>query len=622
MRFNHKIVMTSSFILLLALTLLSINQYFLVKNKIQNQTNNSMNEIVQGISNTVQAEINSKKNLAMLATQLIETDIALENATKVITQAALKNEFSLIGYAMQKSGLYIASDPNLDPGSGWDPHNRPWYQQAKQAKKLIITEPYTDTVSKETLVSIGTPVIKNNEFEGAIVFDMSLTNLGKMMNKVNLFDAGFAFMITKDGTIISHPNTALNGQPILSILPDVTINQALQVVDLNNQKTMVQFKKVTGINWYVGVAINQQKVFSAVKELRNDSIIYSLISLIVGVIALSLVINRLMKPLSRINHAMADVACGNADLTTRLTASKELEFALLANNFNQFTAMLQNLVNDIKHLGHNILVDAKSTANGATNTNEAVTKQLTALENLATATNEMATTSIEVVNIAEQATEAVKIADQAAIEGALIVKESSEAVSKLSNQIDNTVTVVSQLETATHAIENILLVINGIAEQTNLLALNAAIEAARAGESGRGFAVVADEVRTLAQSTQKATTEIKVMIDQLQKGATSAVNEMTQSKHIANNTVNHAKLVDEALLTMRETIEKIVNLNIQISAATHEQSTVIEEVNQTAVNIKNISILVSNEASSVNETMINQVKNISIQEDMLEQFKA
>ncbi|NEK65797.1 MAG: methyl-accepting chemotaxis protein, partial [Xanthomonas perforans] len=61
--------------------------------------------------------------------------------------------------------------------------------------------------------------------------------------------------------------------------------------------------------------------------------------------------------------------------------------------------------------------------------------------------------------------------------------------------MDDVVSTMGQISTASRKIGEIIGVIDGIAFQTNILALNAAVEAARAGEQGRGFAVVASEVR-------------------------------------------------------------------------------------------------------------------------------
>ncbi|WP_192507332.1 methyl-accepting chemotaxis protein [Pseudoalteromonas aurantia] len=622
MKFKHKIIVVSSIVLFLALSVLSIKQYFSIKSNLETQVDQSVAEIIQGISNTVTAQMDGSADLASLATSLVADLDSLQSAAPLLSQPKLIEQFILIGYGEENTGKYVASDPSWNPGPTWDPRKRPWYTDAKSANELIVTAPYADSVSKEIVVSIGTPVKKNGRFHGAIFFDVSLSKLGNMINSFNLFDAGFAFMVSKDGTIISHPDTKLNGEKASSFLGNLPFDTtSTQSLNLNNKEHIIVFREVAGYDWLVGVALEKEKVFSAIDKLTQDSTVFTVLFVIISIIVLSIVINILLKPLADINEAMANIAQGNADLTVRLNTESEPEFASLATNFNLFTARLQQLIADIQVLGHEILADAKQTSSGANHASTAISRQLESLSALAIATESMSTTEQRVANTAQDAAEAIQNTDGVALEGQKIVSETTDTIAHLSEQITTAVTVVNELEVSSSGIEQILSVINGIAEQTNLLALNAAIEAARAGESGRGFAVVADEVRTLAQRTQEATTEIKTMIDQLQSGAVNAVQVMKKSQAVVEKTVGKADETKSSLQAIRSAIEHIVELNLQIASMLNEQRQVVDEVNHNALEIRNISDMVFNEANTVDQTMQSQVDKIAHQESMLEQFK-
>lgn len=336
---------------------------------------------------------------------------------------------------------------------------------------------------------------------------------------------------------------------------------------------------------------------------------------------LSLVINWLLKPLDEINTAMAAIAKGNADLTVRLNTNHEPEFSALATNFNAFTNTLRTLIVNIQRSGHEVLSDAQHTSHVAAQSRQAIETQLETIRVLNNATTHMSETEHQVTKCAQEAAQAIKDTDQVAIQGEAIVAETTNTIGALSNQISSAMNVVTELESSSTAIEQILSVINSIAEQTNLLALNAAIEAARAGESGRGFAVVADEVRSLAQRTQEATTEIRGMINQLQSGSESAVTVMKQSQDYVEKTVDKAEQTRHALEDMRSAIRHIVELNSRIADMLHEQNDIVSNVNNSSASIKEISESVYNEARSVDSTMQSQVDKITGQEQLLEQFK-
>ncbi|EHH1108753.1 methyl-accepting chemotaxis protein [Vibrio parahaemolyticus] len=621
MKFRHKVVTASSILLLITVSLLSTQQVMTIRSQTQEHINSSVKEILTSVSNTVQSEMNAKKDLARSITEIIELSPNDRTYVKdILEKPTPKSSFLAIGFGYESNGFVIENDDGWDAGPDYDPRQRPWFIAAKNKGDLVVTDPYVDASSKNVIISVGTPVKQNGQFLAGMFYDLELTTLSDLVNQVNLFDAGYLFLVTDDGTTIAHPQSKYNGEKLNSYLPQVDLNKATQHIEVDNNPYMVSLTHIPSENWYVGAIIDETVAYSVVGELRNSAIIYSIIAVLASVIALTLLIRTLMRPLDTLNTAIKDVASGKGDLTQRLETDTDQEFSELAKNFNTFMENLQQQIIESKSISDQILTGTQITAEGARDSAGAIQTQLQELEQLATAMHEMSVTATEVANNAQGAASAAKEADQATIEGSSVVSESTQTINMLSDSIDLAVEEVQVLESATANIETILKVINDIADQTNLLALNAAIEAARAGESGRGFAVVADEVRTLAQRTQESTTEIRSMIEQLQSGASSVASAMHQSKGSAVEAVEKADLANDALQRIRDAIQRISDMNLQIASAAEEQSLVAEEINNNTVNIKDLSTQVADSANRTNEAMQSQYDNVRKQDEILNRF--
>ncbi|EMI4153928.1 methyl-accepting chemotaxis protein [Vibrio parahaemolyticus] len=621
MKFRHKVVTASSILLLITVSLLSTQQVMTIRSQTQEHINSSVKEILTSVSNTVQSEMNAKKDLARSITEIIELSPNDRTYVKdILEKPTPKSSFLAIGFGYESNGFVIENDDGWDAGPDYDPRQRPWFIAAKNKGDLVVTDPYVDASSKNVIISVGTPVKQNGQFLAGMFYDLELTTLSDLVNQVNLFDAGYLFLVTDDGTTIANPQSKYNGEKLNSYLPQVDLNKATQHIEVDNNPYMVSLTHIPSENWYVGAIIDETAAYSVVGELRNSAIIYSIIAVLASVIALTLLIRTLMRPLDTLNTAIKDVASGKGDLTQRLETDTDQEFSELAKNFNTFMENLQQQIIESKSISDQILTGTQITAEGARDSAGAIQTQLQELEQLATAMHEMSVTATEVANNAQGAASAAKEADQATIEGSSVVSESTQTINMLSDSIDLAVEEVQVLESATANIETILKVINDIADQTNLLALNAAIEAARAGESGRGFAVVADEVRTLAQRTQESTTEIRSMIEQLQSGASSVASAMHQSKGSAVEAVEKADLANDALQRIRDAIQRISDMNLQIASAAEEQSLVAEEINNNTVNIKDLSTQVADSANRTNEAMQSQHDNVRKQDEILNRF--
>ncbi|MFN7183764.1 MAG: methyl-accepting chemotaxis protein, partial [Thermomonas haemolytica] len=180
-------------------------------------------------------------------------------------------------------------------------------------------------------------------------------------------------------------------------------------------------------------------------------------------------------------------------------------------------------------------------------------------EQQAASLEETASSMEELTSTVKQNADNARQANQLAIGAASVAESGGEVVQKV-------VSTMGDIQTSSRRIADIIGVIDGIAFQTNILALNAAVEAARAGEQGRGFAVVAAEVRSLAQRSAGAAKEIKQLI-------TDSVVKVEEG----------SALVDQAGKTMGEivgSVKRVTDIMADISAASQEQSSGIEQVNQ------------------------------------------
>ncbi|MDS1862940.1 methyl-accepting chemotaxis protein [Vibrio vulnificus] len=621
MKFSQKVILASSVLLLISIVLLSVQQSLLVKDKVEKLVESSLMELEQGVRDAVSAQMESKRALAKSTQEIIElAPLDQGYVADVLETSVVKQGFIAVGLGYERDGLVLENDDAWEVESSYDPRTRPWYQQAKAQNRLVVTEPYVDSTTKQVVISIGTPVRSQGQFIGSLFYDVDLGGLAKLVNQTNLFDAGYLFIVTPDGTTIAHPDVNKNGENISSYLPQVRIQEGEQRFEKDGVSYLVRLTKVGSEGWFVGAALNESTVYSAISEMRSSSLIYVVIAVVLSVLALSVLMKALMRPLGALNAAIQDIASGNGDLTKRLDTNTDPEFAEMARGFNRFTENLQQQVIQSKAISADILNGTEMSVMGAERASSAVGSQLQELEQLATAMHEMSVTALEVANNAQSAAHAVKEADQVTSVGSKVVSDTTNAISQLSLRIDQAVEEVQGLESATTNIETILKVINEIAEQTNLLALNAAIEAARAGESGRGFAVVADEVRTLASRTQESTTQIRSMIEQLQAGASSVSFVMGESKATTDVAVTHAQQADHALQEIREIMQRITDMNLQIASAAEEQSLVAEEINSNTVRIKDLSTEVSQLAAQSNDAMAQQTVYVRQQDALLNKF--
>ena len=145
-----------------------------------------------------------------------------------------------------------------------------------------------------------------------------------------------------------------------------------------------------------------------------------------------------------------------------------------------------------------------------------------------------------------------------------LMEETNSEMHDADQAMNQLLEAMSAIAASNKETERIIQRIDEIAFQTNLLALNAAVEAARAGEAGAGFAVVADEVRSLAMRAAEAAKDTTSLL-------AGTHQRIEHGEQLASTT-------GEAFKRAAERAKKTADILREISEASREQSTGVEQV--------------------------------------------
>ena len=279
------------------------------------------------------------------------------------------------------------------------------------------------------------------------------------------------------------------------------------------------------------------------------------LALLLGAAAAILISRSITRPLQTAVALSRRVA--NGDLSLELRSERNDEVGALLDALADMQRSLRRLLGDISQCAESIHVASAEVASGNADLSQRTELTSGNLQQTASSIEQLNGAVKQSASSADMANGLADLASQAAERGGKVVRQ--------------VVSSMAQIHTSNNKIADIIGVIDGIAFQTNILALNAAVEAAQAGEHGRGFAVVAGEVRNLAQGAASAAKEIKALIG-------ASVERIESGSQLATDAGSTMSEIVAAVSKVRDVIN-------EISVATAEQSTGIDQVNSAVLEV-------------------------------------
>ncbi|HYF74939.1 MAG TPA: methyl-accepting chemotaxis protein [Candidatus Nitrosocosmicus sp.] len=644
-------------IILLVMLMTLIPLTFLTLSSIKDQTNTimgGMNELNTSVNKGLIESINGNITQSLKTLELIPQSVDIlgmdsYQQERVIRKIASSQQqaFKEITLTDAAGTVLYSMSPKLN---GTSLAQERWYAEAMRGQSFI-SDSYLDVKLHAPAFNISVPVLDQNQSVAGVLYaKIVLDELQAFINKTKIGENGVAYIIDKNGIVLAHPQykeMVLNSYNTVEHMIEGPVNLVKgkegtsQYENSKGEEVIGTYYRIPVTGWGLVTETGVKEALQPVKAAESKAYTLIAVAFILSLGGSLLLAFIIVRPLVNMSKVAGEIKDGN--LKKRLAVTSKDEIGDLQKAFNLMTDSLCTILNEVGAAVGEITKATQRLSESA-NISSAATEEITAIvESVAEGSESqmasVAVTSMVVQEITNKVSETAKktlAVASSAQEAAQVAQEGAENINIINGTIGmikeivvDSATLVKRLGSKSAEITGIVKIVKDIAGKTNMLALNAAIEAARAGEAGRGFAVVANEIRNLAEQTRDASKSIEALLLEVQRETEVTIGAMneglvevekgTEAISATYSTFDkiiseirlvaeEVRLVSDSVLELRSDSMQVIDAVGEVSsiaetasrgtqnvlASTEEQSSAMQEINNSAVSLNEMAVELQN----------------------------
>jgi methyl-accepting chemotaxis protein len=305
-----RILAASLAIVLLALVTNAALNYFVAKSYNDDAIASNLNAVSAGHVDGINDWVATRAQMIVSLEQAASTSDPLPAFLNIAHAGGFMNVF--VGRS-DKTALFSA--PAGIPAD-YDPTGRPWYKEALNAGKPIVTRPYVDVTNGKLVVAFAAPADEMGGVKGVVAGNVSLEAVSANVNSIHPTPASFGMLVDGSGNIIAYSDAKLVGKPITDLSPDLSLSALMGAreplrVKVGGANKLMKASPIAGTDWQAIVALDEAEATAGMHSQLVSALVALVVVVLVAALVMSAVTTASLKRLSTVRDAMNTIGSGS-----------------------------------------------------------------------------------------------------------------------------------------------------------------------------------------------------------------------------------------------------------------------------------------------------------------------
>lgn len=242
-----------------------------------------------------------------------------------------------------------------------------WYQLPGVTKSPLWVEPYFDEGAGNIVMSTySVPFYRTaagkEQFSGIVTIDISLSRLQKIVSEIQIGKTGYAFLISRKGTYVTHPDSRLIMNKTIFQLAEEKKDANLREIGkkmttglsgfveakslMTGKDCWLAFTPLTTSGWSLGLVLPQDELMADITRHYHLTLILGIIGLIIMFGVIVWIARGITRPLRVLTEATETMANGNLETKIPVITTSD-EVGRLAGSFSAMRQSLQTYIHDL-----------------------------------------------------------------------------------------------------------------------------------------------------------------------------------------------------------------------------------------------------------------------------------